>query len=98
MSYVNSLKAAPLGKNGHLLAKLSALQSVGANELFLVKLELADHVVHLHLLAVPVLLLGKESVVLHSQTTEVVLQLADLLCPALLFLFKLFSVLLLALP
>jgi len=88
----------PLGEDGDLLAKLAGLEGVGADELFLVELELVDDVVHLQLLAVPVLLLGSEGIVLHAQVVEVILEGADLLGPRLLLLFELFRVLLLPLP
>jgi hypothetical protein len=47
---------------------------------------------HLHLLAVPVLLLCKKTVVLDPEIAEVILQTADLVGPGLLLFLKLFSV------
>jgi hypothetical protein len=91
-----SLKA--LGEDRDLLAKLAGFESVVADELFLVELELVDHVVHLHGLAVPGLLLLDKGVVLDAHSGEVILHLADLLHPLLLLLFELLGVLLLSLP
>jgi hypothetical protein len=87
-----------LGKDRHLLAKLAGLHSVSAYELLFVELQLADHVVHLHGLAMPVLLLDDERIILNAHRSEVVLHLAHLLHPLLLLVFELFSVLLLSLP
>lgn len=87
----------PLGEDGDLLAELTGLDGVGADELFLVELELIDELVHLHLLTVPVLLVGEKTVVLDPEVGEVVLEVADLVRPRLLLLFKLLGVLLLPL-
>ena len=91
----SSLEA--FSKDRDLLAKLAGFKSVVAHKLLLVELELVDHVVHLHGLAVPVLLLSNELVVLNAHGSEVLLHAAHLLDPALLLFLELFGVLLLAL-
>lgn len=88
----------PLGKNRDLLAKFTGLESVSADELFFVEMELVDKLVHLHLLTVPVLLLRQNTVVLDPQVGEVFLEAADLVSPGLLLFLELLSMLLLSLP
>lgn len=87
-----------LGEDGNLLAELTSLKGVVADELFLVELELVDHVVHVHGLAVPVLFLGDQSVILNAHAAEIFFHAAHLLDPLLLLFLELFSVLLLPLP
>ena len=86
-----------LGKHGDLLAELARLERVVADEFFLVKLQLVDHVMHVHGLAMPVLFLGNELVVLDAHGRELILHVAHLLDPALLLFLELLCVLLLAL-
>jgi hypothetical protein len=87
-----------LSEDGNLLAELTRLKGVVADELFLVELQLVDHVVHVHGLAVPVLFLGDEGVILNAHAAELLFHAAHLLDPLLLLFLELLSVLLLPLP
>jgi hypothetical protein len=87
-----------LSEDGDLLAELTSLEGVVADELFLVELELVDHVVHVHGLAVPVLLLGDEGIILDAHAAKLLFHAAHLLDPVLFLFLELFSVLFLPLP
>lgn len=87
-----------LGENGDLLAKLARLERVVAYKLLLVELQLVDHVVQLHGLAMPVLFLRGEGLILDAHASKLILHATDLLHPDLLLFFKLLGVLLLSLP
>jgi hypothetical protein len=87
-----------LSEDRDLLTELSGLERVVADKLFLVELQLVQHVAHLHGLAMPVLLLEEEGLVVDAHLAKVFFHAAHLLDPLLLLVLELFSVLLFPLP
>jgi hypothetical protein len=87
-----------LGEDRDLLAKLSRLQGVGADELLFVELQLAVHLHKLMSFVIPGVLLLGERIVLNLQAMEVFLELAELVAPRLLLFLEFLCVFLLALP